>query len=97
MLATCSRSVSKAELVNWDFRVGLFFDFETSGTVYIEDVQVFPYEVYDDKGERLCVPGGKLHSEIKTKYIYYKPNPEMKSIDDLKPVYSEYTDSSAFE
>lgn len=97
MLATCSRGVSKAELANWDFRVGLFFDFETSGTVYIEDVQVFPYEIYDDEGERLCVPGGKLHSEIKTKYIYYKPDPEMKSIDDLKPVYSEYADSSAFE
>ena len=97
MLATCSRSVSKTELADWDFRVGLFFDFETNGTVYIEDVQVFPYEIYEDEGERLCIPGGKLHSEIKTKYIYYKPNPEMKSIDDLKPVYSEYTDSSAFE
>ena len=137
MLATCSRGVSKTELANWDFRVGLFFDFEASYEqvnltsdqyeknkfyilqgenyqlstgdfddlisyyrklpIYIEDVQVFPYEVYDDEGEHLCVPGGKLHSEIKTKYIYYKPNPEMKSIDDLKPVYSEYTDSSAFE
>ena len=137
MLATCSRSVSKTELANWDFRVGLFFDFEASYEqvnltsdqyeknkfyilqdenyqlstgdfddlisyyrklpIYIEDIQVFPYEVYDDEGERLCVPGGKLHSEIKTKYIYYKPNPEMKSINDLKPVYSEYTDSSDFE
>jgi hypothetical protein len=93
MLATCSRSVSKTELTNWDFKVGLFFDFKTNRTVYIEDVQVFPYETYDDGEGRLCVPGGKLHSEIKTKYVYYNKLSEsdaVSSIKDLKPIYSKY-------
>lgn len=99
MLATCSRSVSKTELTNWDFKVGLFFDFNTTDTIYIEDVQVFKYETYigEDKVERLCVPGGKLLSEIKTKYIYYKPDKTMKSIEDLKPVYSEYENNTDFK
>ena len=99
MLATCSRSISKAELTNWDFKIGLFFDFDTTDTIYIEDLQVFKYEIYVDEDgvERLCIPGGKLLSEIKTKYIYYKPDKTMKSIEDLKPVYSEYENNTDFE
>ena len=97
MEATCARSISKTELTDWDFRVGLFFNFNTSEKIYIEDVQVFPYYTYtEDNIERLCVPGGRLYSEVKTKYVYYEPNSEMKSIDDLKPVYDEYTNNSDF-
>ena len=99
MIATCSRSISYTELTNWDFKVGLFFNFNTDDTIYIEDAQVFKYETYIDenKNERLCVPGGKLHSETKTRYVYYKPNKEMTSIEDLKPVYSEYENNPDFD
>ena len=91
MSATCLRSISRTELVDWDFKIGLFFDF-SGEKVYIEDVQVFPYKTYIEEGiERLCVPGGKLFSEIKTKYVYYEPNSSMKSIDDLKPTYCGYS------
>ena len=95
-IATCSRSISQTQLSDWDFKIGLFFDFKTPGEIYIEDVQVFSYETYEDNGTRLCVPGGKLHSEIKTKYIYYEPDVSMESIKDLRPVYSEYEDDTSF-
>ena len=92
----CKSSVSETELADWDFRVGLFFNFGEAQKVYIEDVQVFPYETYTDDKERLCVPGGKLLSEIKTKYVYYEPDSEMKSIKDLKPVYEKYVNDETF-
>ena len=92
----CESSVSETELANWDFKVGLFFNFGKASHVYIEDVQVFPYETYTDDKERLCVPGGKLHSEIKTRYVYYEPDSEMKSIKDLKSVYENYIDGEGF-
>ena len=99
MEATCTNDgLSRSQLRDWDFRVGLFFDFgNNENTYYIEEVQVFPYESYvEDSITRVCVPGGKLHSEVKTKYVYYEKNPEWKSIDDLIPVYSEYQNDSSF-
>jgi hypothetical protein len=44
----------------------------------------------------LCVPGGKLNSEIKTKYIYYKKNNDWKDITDFSPEYSEYKNDASF-
>ena len=95
MVATCSRSISETQLTNWDFKVGLFFDFNTEEKIYIEDVQVFPYQTYEEgeneeKEVRLCVPGGKLHSEIKTRYIYYIPDENWQSIKDLVPLSDGY-------
>ena len=95
-MATCSRSVSKTELSDWDLKIGLFFDFDSSGTIFIEDVQVFRYETYTDDEVRLCVPGGRLNSEIKTKYVYYTPSKEMESINDLEPAYSDYQNDESF-
>ena len=97
MEATCARTVSETELKDWDFKVGLFFNFNTTSTIYIEDVQVFPYQTYEDKGLRLCVPGGKAHSEIKTKYIYYKPDSTWKSIADLVPISEGYAEDPNYE
>lgn len=96
MVATCARSISERNLKDWDFKIGLFFNFNTTDTIYIEDVQIFPYETYNDGVERLCVPGGKLHSEVRTKYIYYKPNKEWKSIEDLEASYSGYTNDQTY-
>ena len=93
--AKCKESLSKALLTDWDTKIGLFFSFgNNTNTYYIEDVQVFPYETYVDENNttRLCVPSGKLNSEIKTKYIYYKKNNDWKDITDFSPEYSEYED-----
>lgn len=96
--ATCSRSISKTQLTDWDFKIGLFLDFGSTKTVYIEDIQVFPYKEYTENGTTyLCIPGGKLFSEVKTKYVYYTPNEELKSISDLAPVYSDYKNDTSFE
>ena len=103
MEATCARTVSETELKDWDFKVGLFFDFNTEDKIYIEDVQVFPYQTYEDENEvedkklRLCVPGGKAHSEIKTKYIYYKPDSTWQSIADLIPISEGYAEDPDYE
>jgi hypothetical protein len=80
MKATCVRSVSKAELKDWENRYGLFFTFEGTSDIFIEDVQLFPYLEYGDK---LCVPGGELFSEVKTTQKYYKPSKTYTSIDDV--------------
>ena len=101
MAATCNRSVSKTELTNWDNKYGIFFAFaQEEGKevdIFLEDVQIFPYETYTEQNiERLCVPGGRLFSEVRTKYVYYEPNTEMTSIDDLVPVYSEYQNDTNF-
>ena len=97
MEATCARTVSETELKDWDFKIGLFFDFNTTSKVYIEDVQVFPYQTYEDGGTRLCVPGGKAYSEIKTKYVYYKPDSTWQSIADLIPVSEGYVEDPAYK
>ena len=97
MKATCLRSISKTELTDWDFKIGLFLKFEQD-EVYIEDLQIFPFESYKDESgvERLCVPGGTLHSEIKTKYTYYLPNSEWTDISDLVADYEGYEPSSQY-
>ena len=86
--ARCNESISETELKDWDFKVGLFFNFGAENKIYIEDAQVFPYSEYqeqlnDETLTYLCVPNGKLFSEVKTRYIYYKPNNSWKSIEDL--------------
>ena len=80
MADTCARSVSKAELRDWENRYGLFFTFEGKTDIFIEDVQLFPHLEYN--GE-LCVPGGELFSEIKTTQKYYKPSKTYTSVDDV--------------
>lgn len=92
-LATCGSDVSKTELNDWDSKFGVFLDFGNETEITIQDFQLFKYQTYEENGiTRFCVPDGKLYSETKTKYIYYKKDPgyEIKSIEDLKPVYTGY-------
>ena len=93
--AKCAESLSKSLLTDWDTKIGLFISFgNNTNTYYIEDIQVFPYETYADENgtTRMCVPGGKLNSEVKTKYIYYKKDNNWKDITDFSPEYSAYED-----
>lgn len=83
-------------------RYGMFFNFDSNTTYYIEDVQFFKYVTYEkevdgEKTEKMCVPGGELFSSVKTTYIYYLPNPNYESIDDLVPTYEGSIPSSEYE
>lgn len=89
MQATATRSVSESELKDYDKRFALCFEFfRASGydSVYIEDVELFPYVSYTkDSRKYFCVPGGALFSETRVDYYYYEPNSEWADISELEP------------
>lgn len=98
-------SKSKSDLTT--ARVGIFFETPLDKDVYFENVQFFRYIEYDkpiknNEGEitgykvAIAEPGGELFSAARTKYIYYLPNPDYKSEDDMIPEYDSYIDSSDF-
>lgn len=99
--AACDgESISKTMLTDINTRIGLFIQFPNlDGEVYIENIQVFPYVTYKDETgtDRMCVPGGKLFSDVRTKYIYYIPNPGYKSIDDLAPATESDSPGEGYE
>jgi hypothetical protein len=67
--------------------LGLFIEPKSIGTIYIEDVQFFPY--VDNHGEPL-LPDAIAQGEVKTLYLYYKPNDSYKSIDEVQYIYKNY-------
>lgn len=91
----CTASLSYAEMVKMSNSLGLFIQADRAGTVYIEDVQFFPY-VETSTGETL-LPTDYSQSEIKTKYYYYVPNPNYKQIEEVEFVYEGYTPSSSYK
>ena len=98
--AACGESISKTMLTDINTRIGLFIQFPNlDGEVYIENIQVFPYVTYEDElgTSRMCIPGGKLFSDVVTKYIYYIPNPGYKSIDDLAPATESYSPDERYK
>lgn len=95
-VAECQYSISEAQLLDWDFKIGLFLKFRSGIEIYLEDAQLFPYVTYGDD-QKICVPGGDAFSEIKTEYIYYQPDADMQSIEDLKPSYKAYVDSTNYK
>jgi hypothetical protein len=80
LTANCLASVSKTTLKDWSNRYGLFLKFDNE-EVYIEDAQLFAYDI-DDNG-KLCLPGGSFEAQIRTTYKYYLPNSDYESIEDL--------------
>jgi hypothetical protein len=84
-------------------RVGIFFETPIGQEILFEKVQFFKYLTYNkpvgENGQRvetMAEPGGELFSEGRTKYFYYKPNDNYKSVDDIVPVYEGYEDNKAF-
>jgi hypothetical protein len=41
-------------------------------------------------------PGGELFSAARTIYIYYLPNENYKSVDDMVPAYEGYVDDPTY-
>jgi hypothetical protein len=42
----------------------------------------------------IAEPGGELFSFAKTRYIYYLPNTDYKSEEDIKPEYDGYEENT---
>lgn len=81
--ATCSASITEKGLKSWDNYYGLFLNFDTSyGTVYIEDIQLFPYVITEDN--KLCVPGGELFAKVETIKRYYDPSQVYSSLEEIE-------------
>lgn len=87
IILTCLEGLTYAEMVEMTKSLGLFIEPKDIGTIYIEDVQFFPY--VDNHGEPL-LPDAIAQGEVKTLYLYYKPNDSYKSIDEVQYVYKNY-------
>lgn len=87
VILTCLEGLTYAEMVEMTKSLGLFIEPKGIGTIYIEDVQFFPY--VDNHGEPL-LPDAIAQGEVKTLYLYYKPNDSYKSIDEVQYIYKNY-------
>lgn len=96
-------SKSYTDLIN--ARVGIFFETPLNTDIYFENVQFFRYVEYEKPiGDEetieyvitMAEPGGELFSEARDKYIYYIPNEQYTSIDDMIPVYEGYVDDPSY-
>ena len=92
---SCKRTVPYSEMVQNTGRLGIFIQANTVGEIYIEDVQFFPY-VNNGKNQPL-LPEEIQNSEIRTIYLYYEPDENYKSIDDVRYVYRGDAPSSTYK
>lgn len=80
--AVCNRTITQADLQNWDKYYGLFLTFDSQyEKICIEDIQMFLY-VLD--GDKLCVPGGELFAKIETTKKYYDPTQTYSSLEEVQ-------------
>ena len=87
-IATCLKELSYNDMLSSSNKIGLFIQTNAIGTIYIEDIQFFPY--VDNNGAPL-LPSEISQGEVKTVYYYYKPNATYKSMDDVSFIYKGYT------
>ena len=84
---TCLKELAYSEMIEMTKSLGLFIEPAAVGTIYIEDVQFFPYiEIH---GAPL-LPGTISQGEVRTLYLYYYPNAEYKSIEEVRYIYKDY-------
>ena len=97
-ILTCERSFSYTDLLNWGNDLSLLIevnaDLESKATIYIEDVQFFPYV---QKDNTYLQPGEVAGGEAKTVYCYYLPNDAYTSVDDINFLYKDYTPANYSE
>ena len=95
-------SKSYTDLIN--ARIGIFFKTPLNVDIYFENFQLYKKVEYDrlvDGSETeyetvVAEPGGELFSAARTIYIYYLPNENYKSIDDMVPAYEGYVDDPTY-
>lgn len=96
--ARATRSVSEKELKDYNKRFALCFEFfrgSNCHSVYLEDVELFPYIEYTGQAlgedgqmipkQYFCVPNGALFSATRTDYYYYLPDATLKDYSELEP------------
>ena len=85
VIVECLKSLSYSEMIKMSNTLGLFIKASSIGTIYIEDIQFFPYV---NSGENYpLLPNEISDSEINTIYYYYIPNKSYKSIEDVIYIY----------
>lgn len=90
----CKKSLTYGEMIDMSKSLGLFIQLSNPGTIYIEDVQFFPYIQTSDG---VLQPNEISNSEIKTKYVYYVHKDTDTSIDKIEFVYEGYSPSSDYQ
>ena len=91
----CQESLTYAQMVEMTNKLGLFIQSKQAGEVYIEDVQFFPY--IDSGNGTALLPDEIKSSEVRTMYIYYEPNADYKSLEEVKYVYRGDTQPTAYQ
>jgi hypothetical protein len=95
---TCKRSLSYSDLLSWGNDLSLLIEVNTDPgsevTIYIQDVQFFPYIQKDDT---YLQPGEVAGGEAKTVYCYYLPSDTYTSVDDINFLYKDYTPANYSE
>lgn len=95
-------SKSYTDLIN--AKIGIFFKTPLNVDIYFENIQLYKKVEYDrlvDGSETeyetvVAEPGGELFSAARTIYIYYLPNENYKSVDDMVPAYEGYVDDPTY-
>lgn len=86
---SCLKSLSYEEMVQMTNSLGLLIIPQKVGTIYIENVQFFPYVDSEDEEHSPLFPGKTTESKVKTIYYYYDPKQEggYDSIEQIKFLY----------
>lgn len=90
----CQKTLTYDEMIRMSNSLGLFIQSEQNTEIYIEDVQFFKY--IDNNGSPL-LPEQISDSDIRTNYLYYEPDPNYKSIDEVRYVYKGETQPSIYK
>ncbi len=92
--AKATRSVSYEELLKNNYSLILECKEPTSKIYCLEDVKFFKYVLTSDG--KLIMPNTNITAETKTKYIYYKYDPNIKDANLIEPIYQGYKPSKDF-
>ena len=91
----CQETLTYAQMVEMTNKLGLFIQAKQTGEIYIEDVQFFPY-IDNGEGQAL-LPEEIKSSEVRTMYLYYEPDENYKSIEEVRYVYRGESRPSAYQ
>ena len=94
VLVKCEQSLSYSKMTEMGKTLGLFIQASATGTIYIEDIQFFPY--VNNNGLPL-LPSDIKEGDIQTIYYYYLPNKDYKNIEEVNFIYKGDTPASFAE
>ena len=89
----CRESLTYGEMISMSKKLGLFIQTSEGGTIYIEDIQFFPYV---ETSSGVLYPNQISDAEVKVKYVYYTPDETYTKIEDIKIVYEGYSPNPAY-